>query len=96
MERTLLFYGMYSHQIFGYVNGNSTSSVNGDFKAGVYYDLPLAYIAVTVCYYLAVLVAIVRSAAKEFKDRLVESEGVFYQYSSFITGICILGLLYRQ
>lgn len=85
VERTLIFYGMYSHQIFGYVNDNYTS-IENDTEAGFYYDLPLAYIAVTVCYYLAVLVAIVRSAAKEFKDRLVESEGVFYQYSSLIFG----------
>lgn len=85
MESTLLFYGMYTNQIFGYVNENYTST-NGTYNPGMYYDLPLAYISTTVFYYLMILVAIVRSAAKEFKDRLVENEGQFYQYCTLIFG----------
>ncbi|XP_063707804.1 transmembrane channel-like protein 7 isoform X2 [Culicoides brevitarsis] len=87
MERTWLFYGMYTNQIFGYVSENFTSSnANGTYDPGMYYDLPLAYISTTVFYYLLILVAIVRSAAKEFKDRLVENEGQFYQYCTLIFG----------
>lgn len=85
MESTLLFYGMYTNQIFGYISDNYTST-NGTYDAGMYYDLPLAYISTTVFYYLIILVAIVRSAAKEFKDRLVENEGQFYQYCTLIFG----------
>lgn len=86
MESTLLFYGMYTNQIFGYVNENDTNANNGTYDPGIYYDLPLAYISTTVIYYLVILVAIVRSAAKEFKDRLVENEGQFYQYCTLIFG----------
>lgn len=144
MEKTLLFYGMYTNQIYGYdplkelasktknttnsfnLNNNSfinddytydnsysnMSSINGtvnkntttnatptttkptrkptirDFfkKFDVYYDLPLAYIIVTIVCYLYTLIAIVKSVAHEFKDRLVEGEGQFYQYCNLIFG----------
>lgn len=150
MEKTLLFYGMYTNQIYGYdpvqelasktknissinVTNNNTfindlsndysydnsysnmSSINGttvnnktttpanvppktksstrkptirDFfkKFDVYYDLPLAYIIVTIVCYLYTLIAIVKSVAHEFKDRLVEGEGQFYQYCNLIFG----------
>lgn len=85
MERTLLFYGMYTNQIFGILTGNDTYST-GDSGTRMVYDLPLAYIATTVVYYMVILIAIVRSAAKEFKDRLVEGEGQFYQYCNLIFG----------
>lgn len=84
MESTLLFYGMYTNQIFGYVSENYTNT-NSTYNPGMYYDLPLAYISTTVFYYLMILVAIVRSAAKEFKDRLVENEGNFF----FLNDFCI-------
>lgn len=90
MERTLLFYGMYTNQIFGILvdspeNSTSSSSSSNEYSRFMY-DLPLAYIATTVIYYLIILVAIVRSAAKEFKDRLIEGEGQFYQYCNLIFG----------
>uniref|UniRef100_A0A336K0Y5 CSON009951 protein n=1 Tax=Culicoides sonorensis TaxID=179676 RepID=A0A336K0Y5_CULSO len=87
IENTLLFYGMYTNQIFGYVSEtNYTSNSDSNYDPGMYYDLPLAYISTTVFYYLFILIAIVRSAAKEFKDRLVENEGQFYQYCTLIFG----------
>lgn len=52
----------------------------------LYYDLPLAYILITTIYFLLSLVAIVRAAAREFKDRLVEGEGQFYQYCNLVFG----------
>lgn len=133
MEKTFLFYGMYTNQIYGYnplensytdLNENvegkllpvemrqdendssTTPMVNAlwsisDIKnvtvnittwreffnrLDIYYDLPLAYIIVTIVCYLYVLVAIVKAVAHEFKDRLVEGEGQFYQYCNLIFG----------
>ncbi|KAG5671974.1 hypothetical protein PVAND_002138 [Polypedilum vanderplanki] len=146
MEKTFLFYGMYTHQIYGYdplanqqqqsygsnsynegtsfmsnrnldnfivdennsTNNNSTPFMNAllnfsdnnnitttdltnfttwrEFfsKLDIYYDLPLAYIIVTIVCYLYILVSIVKAVAHEFKDRLVEGEGQFYQYCNLI------------
>ena len=141
MEKTLLFYGVYTNQIYGYdplanldmnagtvtdpltsyrnvdnlmvdtpedaINGtdvtpvtealaflgitdnNSTSFTTWrEFfnQLDIYYDLPLAYIIVTIVCYLYTLVAIVKAVAHEFKDRLVEGEGQFYQYCNLIFG----------
>lgn len=130
MEKTLLFYGMYTNQIYGYdpvahqeklaktysanqnvenlivdednnssspimnallgiTDGNSTSLKTWrEFftQLDIYYDLPLAYIIVTIVCYLYTLVAIVKAVAHEFKDRLVEGEGQFYQYCNLIFG----------
>lgn len=86
MERTLLFYGMYTNQIFGILVDSSDNSTVTNESSRFMYDLPLAYIATTVVYYLIILIAIVRSAAKEFKDRLIEGEGQFYQYCNLIFG----------
>ncbi|XP_034934109.1 transmembrane channel-like protein 7 [Chelonus insularis] len=74
LERTLLFYGAYSNEIYG---------TDGE---GTYYNLPLAYILTTIAFFLISLVAIVRSAAKGFKERVVEGEGQFYQYCNLIFG----------
>lgn len=74
LERTLLFYGVYTHKPFG---------LNDD---GLYYDLPLAYIGATIAFFLFSLFAIVRSAAKGFKERVVEGEGQFYQYCNLVFG----------
>ncbi|KAL7021087.1 hypothetical protein ACKWTF_011746 [Chironomus riparius] len=151
MEKTFLFYGMYTNQIYGYdplansqqeqdktnklsssssdvqhnspfmysqkddnfsidekhnsssvmmsallgFNDNSTSTLAADLtnfttwreffnNLDIYYDLPLAYIIVTIVCYLYTLVAIVKAVAHEFKDRLVEGEGQFYQYCNLI------------
>ncbi|KAK7790181.1 hypothetical protein R5R35_002954 [Gryllus longicercus] len=75
MENTLVFYGFYADKIFG---------VGSD--AAFYYNLPLAYIAVAVVYFLVSLGAIVKAAARGFKERLVEGEGQFYQYCNLIFG----------
>lgn len=131
MEKTLLFYGMYTNQIYGYDpladtrsvtephtpnsnrnvdnlvvddENNSTSPIINALlgfsdnstntttwkelfqQLDIYYDLPLAYIIVTIVCYLYTLVAIVKAVAHEFKDRLVEGEGQFYQYCNLIFG----------
>jgi transmembrane channel-like protein len=88
MEKTLLFYGMYTNKIFGYnpLEPASNSTLKQSLFSNFYYDLPLAYIIITMFYYLMSLVAIVRSAASEFKDRLLEGEGQFYQYCFLVFG----------
>lgn len=143
MEKTLLFYGVYTNQIYGYdplahrnqntqtttkqtnfnlnsnmdnlmvdeegsgealVVSNSSSPITSELlgigsnttgittwrdffnQLDIYYDLPLAYIIVTIVCYLYTLVAIVKAVAHEFKDRLVEGEGQFYQYCNLIFG----------
>uniref|UniRef100_T1GQ43 TMC domain-containing protein n=1 Tax=Megaselia scalaris TaxID=36166 RepID=T1GQ43_MEGSC len=94
MEKTLMFYGMYSNKIFGYIEQPSsnftesidTNSTSESFSKKYYYDLPLAYVSITAVYFLLSLAAIVKSASKEFKDRLVDGEGQFYQYCNLIFG----------
>lgn len=135
MEKTLLFYGVYTNQIYGYdplanqdltqrdtqplnsyrsvdafvvdeiddsvnntdepkqaslfgLDPNATVVTWQEFfnSLDIYYDLPLAYIIVTIVCYLYTLVAIVKAVAHEFKDRLVEGEGQFYQYCNLIFG----------
>lgn len=144
MEKTLLFYGMYTNQIYGYdplsnqnVNTRTITKPSENFNShrnvdnlivdedgstdddafvnnsspilsaligfsdnstnittwrdffnnlDIYYDLPLAYIIVTIVCYLYTLIAIVKAVAHEFKDRLVEGEGQFYQYCNLIFG----------
>lgn len=152
LEKTIMFYGMYSNKIFGYPNiaGISSSSMssiilnnNNNNFSGIYsfssnslnnnnytgsssnsidrmdveesssvsnsltatnetsttvsyilqmsgyqfyYDLPMAYVSVNVVFLLMSLVAIVKSVSREFKDRMVEGEGQFYQYCNLIFG----------
>lgn len=76
IERTRLFYGFYVNKTFAYQIENTS----------MYYNFPLAYIAATVVYFMVSLVAIVKSAAKGFKERLVEGEGQFYQYCNLVFG----------
>lgn len=78
MESTLLFYGMYSDQIFHYDLPNILGTVT--------YNIPLAYILVPISWVLLSLVAIVRAGAKGFKERLVENEGQFYLYCNLVFG----------
>lgn len=75
-ERTLLFYGYYPNKILEY-------NINGSV---LYYNLPLAFILVTLTYFLISLIKIIKSAAKGFKDRIVEGEGQFYQYCNIVFG----------
>lgn len=110
MEKTLMFYGMYSNRIFGYypslsgdshkttatttttnvsINLMSTSqppSIGWSMFSNFFYDLPLAYVSVTLVYLLMSLMAIMKSVSREFKDRMVEGEGQFYQYCNLIFG----------
>lgn len=76
IERTRLFYGFYVNQTFNY-------QIDG---FDLYYNLPLAYISAAIAYFIISLVAIVKSAAKGFKERLVEGEGQFYQYCNLVFG----------
>lgn len=73
MERTILFYGKYASRIFF-------------FDSGLYYNLPLAYTSVTIAYFVISLVAIIKAAARGFKERLVEGEGQFYHYCNLVFG----------
>ena len=74
LEHTLLFYGFYAHKSYG------------SLESGIFYDLPLAYISVMMSVFLMSLIAIVRSSAREFRERVVEGEGQFYQYCNLIFG----------
>ncbi|XP_011707818.1 PREDICTED: transmembrane channel-like protein 7 [Wasmannia auropunctata] len=74
LEYTLLFYGSYTHKIY--------ESVGANF----YYNSPLAYVCAIVGVFVVSLVAIVRSAAKGFRERVVEGEGQFYRYCNLIFG----------
>lgn len=95
MERTILFYGMYTNKIFG-TEGHVSDAAEGDDngtttegKQGItnfVYNLPLAYLCSAIVFFSMSIFAIVRSASKEFKDRLVEGEGQFYQYCNLIFG----------
>jgi transmembrane channel-like protein len=79
MERTILFYGVYSDQIYSYY-------LNNFFHTKVYYNMPLAYILVPITWALLSLVAIVKAGAKGFKEKLVESEGQLYMYCNLVFG----------
>ncbi|KAJ8982380.1 hypothetical protein NQ317_005474 [Molorchus minor] len=76
LERTVLFYGFYNSSILTYLMGD----------VNMHFDLPLAYICITILYFAVSLIAILRSAAKGFKERLIEGEGQFYQYCNLIFG----------
>ncbi|XP_050581808.1 transmembrane channel-like protein 7 [Bombus affinis] len=72
LEYTLLFYGAYSHMTYD--------------TSGIFFNLPLSYISATVGVFIFSLIAIVKSAAKSFKQRVVENEGQFYQYCNLVFG----------
>jgi len=74
MERTILFHGFYPEKLI---------SADGDTHL---YNLPLAYVAISVVYLLGCLAVIVKSAAQGFKERLMEGEGQFYQYCNLVFG----------
>ncbi|KAI8433573.1 hypothetical protein MSG28_015594 [Choristoneura fumiferana] len=78
MERTVLFYGVYSNQIYTYYFDKLYSQM--------YYNMPLAYILVPISWALLSLIAIVKTGARGFKERLVESEGQFYMYCNLVFG----------
>ncbi|XP_076276956.1 transmembrane channel-like protein 7 [Lasioglossum baleicum] len=72
LEYTLLFYGAYSRMSYN--------------ASGFLYNLPLSYICTTIGIFIFSLVAIVKSAAKGFKQRVIENEGQFYQYCNLVFG----------
>lgn len=74
MERTIMFYGHYTYKILSADGGPP------------FYNLPLAYVLVAVVYLLGSLAVMVKSAARGFKERLVEGEGQFYQYCNLVFG----------
>uniref|UniRef100_A0A182YCG2 Uncharacterized protein n=1 Tax=Anopheles stephensi TaxID=30069 RepID=A0A182YCG2_ANOST len=116
MEGTLLFYGMYTNQIYGYspmedrayqrarslrvvaAHNASRSGLDASTLAGrgeemdeerqtiLYYDLPLVYVIIIAIYYVITLVAIMRAVVRQFKDRIAEGEGLFYQYCNLVFG----------
>nr|XP_032524575.1 transmembrane channel-like protein 7 [Danaus plexippus plexippus] len=79
MEKTILFYGVYSNQVHSYF-------VKAFGDAEMFYNMPLAYILVPISWALFSLIAIVKTAARGFKERLVESEGQFYMYCNLVFG----------
>lgn len=74
MEKTFVFYGFYPEKLL---------SADGFMYP---YNLPLAYVAITVVYLLGCLAVMVKSAAQGFKERLIEGEGQFYQYCNLVFG----------
>ena len=74
MEQTFAFYGFYPEKL---VSADGVTHL---------YNLPLAYVAITVVYLLGCLAVIVKSAAQGFKERLIEGEGQFYQYCNLVFG----------
>lgn len=72
-----IFYQCFPNETFHYYTLNGSD---------MYYNLPLAYVCVTLLYFFISLLAIVKAAANGFKERLVESEGQFYQYCNIIFG----------
>ena len=72
LEYTLLFYGAYTHLTYD--------------NSGIFYNIPLSYICATVGVFVFSLMAIVKSAARGFKQRVVENEGQFYQYCNLVFG----------
>ncbi|XP_053620909.1 transmembrane channel-like protein 7 isoform X2 [Plodia interpunctella] len=79
MEKTILFYGVYTDQIYTY-------SLSNVIDAEMFYNMPLAYVLVPISWALLSLVAIVRTGAKGFKEKLVENEGQFYVYCNLVFG----------
>jgi hypothetical protein len=76
MECSLFFYGYYPNSTFTYEVDSTV----------MFYDLPLAYVCVTIIYFGVSLISIVKAAAYGFKERLIEGEGQFYQYCNLIFG----------
>ncbi|XP_031835639.1 transmembrane channel-like protein 7 isoform X2 [Nomia melanderi] len=72
LEYTFLFYGAYTHMSYD--------------ASDIFYNLPLSYICTIIGVFIFSLVAIVKSAAKGFKQRVIENEGQFYQYCNLVFG----------
>lgn len=52
----------------------------------LYYDFPLVYVIITAICYVIALVAIMKAVVRQFKDRIAEGEGLFYQYCNLVFG----------
>lgn len=73
-EYSLLFYGAYS------------SSTYHDKEKTFHYNMPLAYASVMIVIFVLSLLAIMKSAVKGFRERVIENEGQFYQYCNLVFG----------
>ncbi|XP_055535014.1 transmembrane channel-like protein 7 [Wyeomyia smithii] len=52
----------------------------------LYYDFPLVYVIITAICYVVALIAIMKAVVRQFKDRIAEGEGLFYQYCNLVFG----------
>ncbi|CAH1795474.1 unnamed protein product [Owenia fusiformis] len=77
MEKTVLFYGIY----------DNTELNIGTFEGLTYnYNMPLAYLCVTITYLVLSLILMVRHTGNSLKDSLVTDEDRFYSYSNKVFG----------
>ncbi|KAF6020403.1 TMC7 [Bugula neritina] len=79
MENTALFYGYYSSSAL-------TVDIQGVSKLVDRYNLPLAYILVTVTYFLLSFFLMVRQSAQGYKDSIISTDSKFYQYCNKVFG----------
>ncbi|EAT47970.1 AAEL000967-PA [Aedes aegypti] len=97
MEGTLLFYGMYTNMIYGYSPyyeglimemGEAIDQSAAEVSSGtvLYYDFPLVYVIITAICYVVALIAMMKAVVRQFKDRIAEGEGLFYQYCNLVFG----------
>lgn len=75
MESTYVFFGMYDCYILEFPG-----------EGFHYYNLPFAYILVTISIFILSLFCIVKSAARGFRERLLEGEGQYYQFCNLVFG----------
>jgi len=75
MENTYLFYGLYECYVL--VLPGETPH---------FYNLPFAYILVTISIFIISLFCTVKSAAGGFRERLLEGEGQYYQFCNLVFG----------
>ncbi|XP_058458978.1 transmembrane channel-like protein 7 [Malaya genurostris] len=62
-------------------------SSSGNYSDTIlYYDFPLVYVIITAICYVIALIAIMKAVVRQFKDRIAEGEGLFYQYCNLVFG----------
>lgn len=69
-----------------FINTSHLERVEEEMDMDIFYNLPLAYILITIVYVMLSLILMVKSAARGFKERLVEGEGQFYHYCNIVFG----------
>ncbi|XP_071961220.1 transmembrane channel-like protein 7 [Antedon mediterranea] len=75
MEQTALFYGFY-------IPSNLSISDNTDHT----YNLPLAYLLVSISYFILSLLLMVRYTGQGFKENLANQEDRYYKYCNKVFG----------